>query len=157
MVLDSLTVLFQFVETRKNMKISKITLGISFVIVIVLVILVGRISYSIGQHNASLTVKEATPKELAEAMQNDNFYGEYSNTMLLVSGTVEAVIQQNVNTIVKFAVTDSPSALGTVSCSVENNQTVKIGENIRFLTDAHDAVRQHSADIYMPNCYVINL
>lgn len=138
------------------MKISKITLFISFIIVIVLLVLVGRFAYSIGQHNASLTVKEATPMQLAEAMQSDNFYGDYTKAMLLVNGTVKAVTQQNAETIVQFEVTNSPSALGTVSCDVGMNQVgVKAGDTVRFLTVAYNAERQHTADVFMPRCYLL--
>lgn len=138
------------------MKVSKTILAISFIIFIVLIILVGRFAYSIGQHDASLTVKEATPMQLARAMQSDNFYGAYTQTMLLVSGQVKSVTQRNTDTLVQFEVTTSPSALGNVSCNIKNNQTkIKAGNTVRVLTVAYDAKRQHTADVFMPNCYLL--
>jgi len=138
------------------MKVSKITFAISFIIFIVLIMLVGRFAYSIGQHNANLTVKEATPKQLAEAMQSDNFYGEYTKTMLLVNGTVKTVTQQNADTILQFEVTNSPTALGKVACDLRSNQeAIKVGDTIRVLTVAYDAERKNTADVFMPSCYLL--
>jgi hypothetical protein len=137
------------------MKISKVTLTISIIIVIILILTSGCFAYSLGQHNASLTIKEATPKQLAEEMQSDNFYGEYTKTMLLVNGKIKTVTKQNSDTIVQFDVTNSPSALGNVSCNIRNNREVKVGDTVRVLTVAYDAERQRSADVFMPNCYLI--
>ena len=138
------------------MKVSKTKLTISFVISIVLIVLVGRFAYSIGQHNASLTVKEATPKQLAEAMQNDNFYGEYPSTMLLVNGKVQSLTNQGGNTLVQFETTNSSSALGKVTCNLVNTQaTVKVGDSIHILSVANDAERRNTADVFMQNCYLL--
>ena len=139
----------------KSMKISKITLVISFIIVIVLMVLVGQFAYSFGQHRASLTVKEATPKQLAEAMQSDNFWGDYPKMMLLVKGNVISVNRQNNDTVVGFMTTSSPSVLPTVSCDLGNNQTVKTGDTITILSVAYDAERKNSADVFMSNCYLL--
>jgi hypothetical protein len=137
------------------MKISKVTFTIGIIIVIILILTVGRFAYSLGQHNASLTIKGATPKQLAEEMQSDNFYSEYTKTMLLVSGKIKTVTQQNSDTIVQFEVANSPSALGNVACGIRNDQGVKQGDTVRVLTVAYDTERQRSADVFMPNCYLI--
>lgn len=138
------------------MNISKITFAVIFVLIIALVIFVARFAYSVGQNNASLTVREVTPIKLAEAMQSDGFYGKYTKTMLLVNGTVQNVTQQRNDTLVQLAVTKSPSALGKVTCDLGSNPSaVKIGDTIRVLTVAHDAERQHGADVFMPNCYLL--
>ncbi len=138
------------------MKISKITATIVFVLLVVLVIFVARFAYSIGQHNASLSVREVTPLQLAEAMQSDGFYGKYTKTMLLVNGTVQEVTKQGNDTLVQFEVTKSPSAFGKVTCALGSNQSdIKVGDSIRILTIAHDALRQNGTDIFMPNCYLL--
>ncbi len=137
------------------MKITKRKV-IGLLFILVFVIFVALTSYNIGQHNASLTVKEATPLQLAEAMQQDNFYGEYIRTMLLITGSVKAVTKQNQDTIVQFSVTYSPTVLGKVLCDLGNTKTqVKVGDTIRVLTVAYDAKRQNTSDIFMPNCYLL--
>lgn len=138
------------------MKISKITIFIIIAIFLALLIIVGRTAYNLGQHNATLIVKETTPLQIAEAMEKDNFYGEYIRTMLLVKGTVKTVIKQNSDTIVQFVVTASPTVLGKVTCDLGNNQMqIKSGDVIRVLTVAYDAKRENGLDVYMPNCYLL--
>lgn len=138
------------------MKISKKIIVIILIVILLFVAAVARTAYTIGQHNASFTVKEVTPKQLAESMQQDNFYGEYIRTMLLVTGTVKEVTTKNQDTIVQFTVTNSPSVLGKVSCDLGNNQKqVKTGDTIRVLTVAYDAERKNGTDIFMPNCYLL--
>lgn len=137
------------------MKFSKVTIAISLIIALAIILLIARFAYSIGRHNASFTVKEVTPKQIAEAMQSDNLYSKYTETMLLMSGTVKTVIHQDGHIIMQFKVTNSPSALGMVSCNLGSDQAVKAGAIVRILTVAHDIERQHTTDIFMPHCYVI--
>src|SRR5579859_2311509 len=117
------------------MKLSKFTLIIFLIILIIFVIFVGWFGYFIGQHNASLAVRNVSPKQIAESMHSDNFYGEYQRTMLLITGKVKKTINQGQDTLVSFETTNTPSILGTVTCDLGRNlRTVKIGGTIKVLS-----------------------
>lgn len=140
---------------HRIMKLSKIQFFV-LLLFLILIIFVGPFAYFIGQREASLSVTQASPMQLAQAMQSDNFYSKYSQTMLLVKGKIKTVTKQGKNTVVQFETTSSPNILGKVFCNVENNKTqIKVGNVIQFLTVAHDALRQNTADVSMSNCYFI--
>ena len=135
------------------MKALKITLSI--IVCIIIIVLTAKVAYSIGQHTANLMVKEATPKELAEAMQGDNFYGNYANTMLLVRGTVNNVTNMNNHEIVRFETTTKTNVLPKVFCTMETNESLHTGDTIKILTVAYYAKRQNSTDVSLQNCHLI--
>jgi hypothetical protein len=125
------------------------------IIVMVLLCCVGFVSYTFGGHSASLQVKDATPMQLAEAMQGDRFYSDYPRTMLLVSGKVLTINNHGSNTDVGFQVSKKPSALPKVTCTFSNPVSIKKGDLIQILTVAYDAQRLHIADIALQNCYLM--
>lgn len=138
------------------MKISKLKFVIIVCIFLLAVIIVGRTAYNRGQLYASPTIVEATPLELAQVMQSDNFWGKYTQTILLIKGRVQEIKKQGNNTIVQFYTTNTPSVLGKVSCDINNNHNqIKQGDTIRVLTVAHDALRIKPTSVFMPNCYFL--
>lgn len=135
------------------MKALKIILSI--IICVIIIVLTAKVAYSIGQHTASLTVREVTPKDLAEAMQGDSFYGKYPNTMLLVTGTIKNITQNNGHSVVQFETTTKTNVLPSIFCDMGNNLSIHPGETIKVLTVAYYAKRQHTADVALQNCYLI--
>ncbi len=139
------------------MKISKKIAVSVFILILIFIILVVRFAYFIGEQDASLKVQEATPKQLAQYMSSDNFYGNYAKTMLYITGIVESVSKQGSKSVVQFKVTDNPTVLGKVSCSLLNsNLKIKAGDKIKVLTVAYDAQRQNRNDVFLENCYLLN-
>jgi len=123
---------------------------------ILLICIIGVFSYKIGLRSANMQVKDITPKQLAEAMLGDHFYSDNPSTMLLVSGKVSSVSNQYGNTLVEFQTTTKPSVLPKVTCDFKNAVSIKKGETIRILTMAYAAKREHTADVVLQNCYLVN-
>jgi hypothetical protein len=135
-------------------KLTKLQFSFSLIIILILLCAVGYVSYSLTRHSASLQIKEATPKQLAEAMQGDYFYANYPQTMLLVKGKVASVVKQHTNTVVAFITTTKPSALQNVTCEFGNIVSLKKGDTIRILTVAYNAKRVNTTGVALQNCYL---
>ena len=81
-------------------------LMIAVVVLIVVAAAVGGFVLGDIQSVRAMTVKLATPHQLAEAMKGDHFYSDYRTDALLVSGTVASVGRRGGHLIVGFQ-TDS--------------------------------------------------
>jgi len=85
--------------------------------------------------------------EVANAMQQDRFYADYGDTVLLFSGKVSTVKQGDKATLVTF-VTDRPYS---VICQFPTNQTVKVGQTLSVAAPGGNADRQPHG-VLLHNC-----
>lgn len=104
------------------------------------VIIVGLGSFWFGSLRArqSIGIERVTAAQLADAMQQDNFYSSYGNSALLFSAKVLAVRQSNNASLVKFA-TNRPYS---VTCQFPSTQPVKPGQTISVVAPGGNADRQ---------------
>ena len=127
------------------------------VVFIVALVLSFKAGYLFGGLNKSLTIKAVNAKQLAEAMQGDNFYGEFSGDMLLLDGVIKSVKTQGDSTLVYFNVTNGVNVLPQVFCQMQNKSSdLQVGQTIKILTVAHSAKRVNKADVNLQNCYLLN-
>lgn len=97
-----------------------------------------------------ITVMRATPHQLAEAMKTDNFYADYRQSALLVSGPVASVGVRGAHLIIGLQ-TDSSYA---VLCDLGTATTApRVGEILTVLTAGHAAERLPAA-VLLNDCVV---
>jgi hypothetical protein len=101
------------------------------------------------QSAKGMTVKRATPHQLAEAMKGDHFYSDYGRDALLISGTVASVSRRGGHLIVGFQTESAYGAscvLGTAAVPPAVGATftmVTVGQAAERLPTAvllHDCV-----------------
>jgi hypothetical protein len=127
---------------------------IKLVAVVLLIIVVGIVSFFFGDKHAleTLTIKRITPDQAASAMQGDHFYTDYRENTLLISGTVSSISTNNNDSVVTFK---TSSAFKTV-CDFKNlRSAIHPGETITALSEGGSAERQTSA-VLLQDCTLLN-
>lgn len=129
----------------------------SIKIVAVLIFLVISLftAYKIGQHNAHLQIRKANPENISKAMLSDDFYGQYADSILQVTGNVYSLHFKNGKTYLQFEIAKSGSVLPDVTCEINNITQLKKGSTVTVFTVAHDAKRQNAADVLLDSCYLL--
>jgi hypothetical protein len=108
--------------------------------VLLLLVIVGGISYLWGGTHVldKLTIARATPDQLAKAMSDDNFYGNWRESTLVVQGAVADVAQQNGDTVIHF----KTSAIFQAYCDIGSATTsAKAGDTITVIAEGLQAER----------------
>jgi hypothetical protein len=119
-------------------------------IVILLLIVVATGGYFGGWRSAlsNLTIKMATPTQIAQAMKNDNFYSTYNENTLEVRGLVSSVDKQGRDVVIGFSTNSSFKTL----CNLGNVATnLQKGNMVTVLAEAATAERQTQA-VMLINC-----
>ncbi len=114
---------------------------------------VGGIAFFSGERYAldRLTVYEATPGQLAAAMQNDEFYADYNEDTLVVRGQIASLTEDGVGAVMQF---QTPGAF-TTRCQLEHYpMTVHPGDTISVLAQGATAERLASA-VLLRGCSLI--
>ena len=114
------------------------------VLLLVAVAGISSVSLYLGDTYAlnGLTVRHATPDQLANAMHGDAFYSEYREDTLTVRGTVAVVTKAGHTVTLEFTTRGSFKAL----CQMQQSQpTVQAGHTITIVSEAFTAKRQPSA------------
>jgi hypothetical protein len=119
-------------------------------IVILLLLIVAGGCYYWGWRSAlnGLTIKMATPTQIAQAMKNDNFYSTYNENTLRVPGVVTSVSQRGRDAVIGLGTDSSFKTLcnlGHVTTNLHNGETVTV------LAEAATAERQTQA-VMLINC-----
>ena len=129
------------------MKLSK---NLQVLVLVIVVILIGSIAYFLGDKHGveSMSIKQVTPNQIAEAMKGDHFYRDYRENTLLVKGTVSSVKQNNNDLVVNFK---SNSTFGAVCDFGSSSATIHQGDIITVISEAGSAERQPSA-VLLKNC-----
>jgi hypothetical protein len=125
------------------------------IIAVVLLVVVGAVGvggFALGdiQSVKAITVKRATPHQLAEAMKDDRFYAGYRRSALLVSGAVASIGRRDGHLIVGLQTDSSFGAscdLGTASVAP------RVGETFTVLTVGQAAERLPAA-VLLRGCVV---
>ena len=127
-----------------NKKVSIVTL------VVVALLSIFIISFYKGDQYAlnRLATKSVTPNQLANAMQQDDFYSTYREDILLVNAPVSSVTKHNGATVVGFKTTVAYH----LNCKINTTSTdIKSGDTIRILSVAYNAQRQPNG-VLLNNC-----
>jgi len=96
------------------------------------------------------TVAQVTADQVAQAMDNDEFYSTYGHTTLLVQGTVTAVDPQPAH----FTLTLATGVRTKVLCDLgQQTPAIKVGDavTIRSADPENDVARQDAA-VFIKNC-----
>jgi|SRR5579859_995039 len=96
------------------------------------------------------TVAQVTADQVAQAMENDEFYSTYGHTTLLVQGTVAAVDPQPAH----FTITLATGIRTKVLCDLgQQTPSIKVGDavTIRSADPENDVARQDAA-VFIKNC-----
>jgi len=105
---------------------------------------VGGAAFFLGERAAvnNLTVVEATPDQLAAAMQNDHFYADYNFHTLLVHGLVASLTAGGGGAELQF---QTPGAFTTRCQFDQYPTTVHPGDTVFVVTEGAIAERLTSA------------
>lgn len=118
---------------------------------VVAVLIVGAGSYWFGNIRArqSVGIERVTVGQLADAMQQDDFYSSYGNAAVLFSGTVSAVKQGDHATLVTFQ-TNRPFS---VVCQFPSTVTVPVGKTLSVASPAGSAERE-TKGVLLHDCLI---
>lgn len=131
------------------MTIAKI-IKIAIVIALIFVVAIGCFFLGWRETLNNLTIKSATPTQLANAMKNDDFYSSYDENTLLVHGVVSSVNKQGSSHIIGLSANSSYKAL----CDLGNTATVpKEGSTITILAEGATAERQTNG-VLLKDCII---
>lgn len=120
------------IEMSRNVKIALAAIAI-------VLIVANGVSFWFGILHArqAIGIERVTPTQLADAMQQDDFYSSYGNAALLFSGKVRSVQQKNGVAIATFQ-TDHAYAL---ECQFPNGRQVKVGDMVSVAAPGGTAER----------------
>lgn len=129
------------------MRYNKVMKQVSFLRVIALVlvlIVVSGVSFFIGDMHAlkSMTIKQVTPTDIAQAMKDDHFYSSYRENTLLVKGTVSSVSAHNGDVVIGLKTESTYQALCDLGVS---GHVFETGDQVTVLAQSGPALRQPSA------------
>jgi hypothetical protein len=105
---------------------------------------VGGIAFYVGDRYAliNVTIRQATPDQLAAAMANDEFYSDYIENTLVVRGVVASLTGDGGGAVVQF----QTQGAFTTRCQFDQYpSTVHPGDMISILTEGAIAERLTSA------------
>jgi hypothetical protein len=98
-----------------------------------------------------LSVRRATPGQLAGAMQGDHFYSDYRENTLLVVGSVASVSGNGGAFTLEFATSGTFKAL----CEFQTGRPpVSVGDTITVVSEAYSAERRPSA-VELTGCVLL--
>ena len=105
-----------------------------------------------GKHALDkLSIVEVTPDQMVQAMGADNFYGLWRESVLIASGTVAGVSQQNGHTLIQL----TTSSVSKAYCDIGNATTsLAAGDPIRILAEGEMASRIPSG-VMLLGCKVL--
>jgi len=108
----------------------------------VLIVLAGAVGIAafLGDHYAlsNLTVEQATPDELAAAMQNDHFYSDYNEATLVVRGVVASIAGDGPGAVLQF----QTQGVYQTRCQLDHYpSTVHPGDTITVVAEGATAER----------------
>jgi hypothetical protein len=98
-----------------------------------------------------LSVRRATPGQLASAMQGDHFYSDYRENTLVVVGSVASVSGSGDTFTLEFATSGAFKAL----CEFQAGRPpVSVGDTITVVSAAYSAERRPSA-VELTGCVLL--
>jgi len=91
-----------------------------------------------------------TADEIAAAMQEDRFFTDYGQALLVVRGTVKSVDEQGNDQLIELGTNLTTSVLCVVG---SRSVHVRVGESLSVTARAQDAQRQRSA-VMLQGCRI---
>jgi hypothetical protein len=124
-------------------------LWLVIIVVAFFVIIFG--TYLLGWRHSlnNLSIKTATPTQLASAMKSDNFYASYNENTLLVKGIVSSVSKQGSDNVIGLKADSTYQAL----CDIGKNTPPAKGSNVSLVAIGATAERQTTA-VLLKNCVI---
>ena len=135
-------------------KKARITYRVLFLIVLLGSIgAIGVIAFYFGDSHAlkNLTIRRVSADSVASAMHHDEFYSDFRENTLLVTGSVAAISDQHSRQTIQFTTSGNFKTL----CRLKSKQpALVVGERITVVTEAYTAIRRPSA-VLLENCVVL--
>ncbi len=101
---------------------------------------------------SNLSVRRVSPDQAAQAMQKDDFYADYRDATLLVTGTVVSERSTSGGTVIQLATTTS---FKTYCQSSRSLSPLQDGETITAVTEGYSAVRLPSG-VSLSDCIILS-
>jgi hypothetical protein len=122
--------------------------------VLVLLAVVGGAAFFLGDSRAlsELSVLRASPGQAANAMQNDEFYSDYRESTLVVTGTIASEQTNSSGTLIQL--TTSPPFRTYCQLSQSTSQ-LHDGETVTVITEGYNAVRLPSG-VSLSDCTIVS-
>jgi hypothetical protein len=114
---------------------------------------VGATAFYFGDSHAlkNLTVRRVSADSVASAMHRDEFYSDFRENTLLVTGSVAAISDQYSRQTIQFTTSGNFKTL----CLLKSKHSdLDVGDRITVVTEAYAAVRRPSA-VLLENCVVL--
>jgi hypothetical protein len=114
---------------------------------------VGGIAFFLGDRYAliNVTIRQATPDQLATAMQNDEFYSDYIQNTLLVRGSVASMSGDRSGGVLEF---QTQGGFKTRCQLDQYPATIHVGDTISVVTQGATAERLTSA-VLLRGCILL--
>lgn len=112
------------------------------------------VSFLLGDKAAvdRFSIKRVTASQAATAMQRDNFYSEYRESAVLLSGRVASTGGASSEPVIRL----ETGVRFTTSCQIKSPPVkLEIGEQVTFLAVANRAVRLPSGVLF-PSCILVS-
>ena len=121
---------------------------------LVLLMAIGGAAFFLGDSMAlgHLSVHRVSPDQAAEAMQDDQFYSDYRDATLLVTGTVVSQRTTSGGTVVQLATT---TTFKTFCQWSRSPSPLRDGETITAVTEGYGAVRLPSG-VSLSECTILS-
>jgi hypothetical protein len=121
---------------------------------VILLVGIGGAAFFLGNSIAlgNLSVRRVSPDQAAEAMQNDEFYSDYREVTLLVTGTVVSERTTSGGTVIQLATT---TTLKTYCQWSQSPSPLQDGETITVVTEGYNAVRLPSG-VSLSDCIILS-
>lgn len=114
---------------------------------------VGALTFYFGDSHAlkNLTIRRVSADNVASAMHHDEFYSDFRENTLFVTGSVAAISDQHSRRTIQFTTSGNFKTL----CQLKLKQpALFVGERITVVTEAYTAVRRPSA-VLLDNCFAL--
>lgn len=137
-----------------TIKKSPIAVRILLVIVMLgVVAFIGALTFYHGDSRAlkNLTIRQVSAESAASAMRNDEFYSDYRENTLLVTGSIATISDHHSRPTIEFTTSGNFKSL----CQLTSRQpALRVGERITIVTEAYSALRRPSA-VLLNSCVVL--
>jgi hypothetical protein len=123
------------------------------VVLVLVVLFVGAASFFFGDKHAleSMTIRQVTPTEIAQAMKDDHFWQTYRENTLLVKGTVSSVSNPNGDVVIGLKTESSYKSFCDLGVS---DHVFETGDQVTVMAESGPAERQPSA-VLLKGCVLL--
>ncbi len=116
-------------------------------------IIAAALAFWLGQQRGLnlLRVQRITPDQAATAMAHDQFYSDYNEATLLISGSVASINMNGGTATVGFAI-----AGAVAQCQMHGSPSaIKLGARVTMVTEGSQAQRLPNGGVLLSDCMPI--